>query len=221
MAQQLTDEEQVQVLKNWWKENGASLIAMVVIGAGAYFGWQWWNNYQREYAENAAALYDEMATTMQVAQGGELSDEQRTTAQFLIKQLQDDYAKTQYAVNASFYSAKLAVDSNELDKAAEGLNWVIDNREDDSVTLAKLRLARVYFAQEKYDEALTLVEYQGNDRFTALFADVKGDLLMIKGDEVGAKVAYQKALDNAEQQSNVFKRLLEVKLADLADLEPN
>jgi len=219
VAEYLTDEEELQVLKNWWKENGTSLIAIVVIGAGAYFGWQWWNNYQRDYAEGAAALYDEMSTAIRVPEGGDLSDENRTTAQFLITQLQEDYSKTQYAVNASFYGAKLAVDNDNLDKAAQSLNWIIDNRSDESVILAKLRLARVLFAQEQYDDALALVEYTGNDRFSALFADVKGDLLLVKGDNSGAKAAYQQALDNADDQSSIFRRIVEVKLTDLASID--
>lgn len=219
MAEQLSDEEQLQVLKNWWKENGTSLLAIIVIAAGSYFGWQWWNNYQRDYAEGAAAVYEEMLTTLQVTQDEPLSDEKRSTAEFLISQLQNDYNKTQYAVNASLYGAKLAVENNQLDKAAENLNWIIDQRDDESDTLARLRLARVLFAQEKYTEALALVDYAGNDQFTPLFADIKGDLLVATGDNAAAISAYQQAFESADEQSNNFRRIVEVKLIDLANLE--
>lgn len=221
MADRLTDEEQLQVLKNWWKENGTSLIAVIVIGAGSYFGWQWWKNYERSYAEGAAAIYSEMTSAIEIPVGAELSDESLTTAQFLIAQLQDDYSKTQYAVNASFHGAKLAVDNNDLDKAAESLNWIIDNRDDESAILANLRLARVLFAQEKYSDALSLVDYSGNDQFTALFADVRGDILLAQGEEPLAKAAYEQALEQADQQSPVFRRLVQVKLFDLGHIESN
>jgi len=219
VADHLSDEEQIKVLKNWWKENGTSLLAIIVIAAGGYFGWQWWNNYQRDYAEGAAAVYEEMLNSVQVSPDESLSDEKRSTALFLIAQLQNDYGKTQYAVNASFYGAKLAVENNELDKAADNLNWIIEQRDDESDTLATLRLARVLFAQEKYTDALALVEYTGNDKFTPLFADIKGDLLVATGDTASAISAYQQAFESADEQANNFRRIVEVKLIDLANLE--
>ena len=43
MAELRTEEEQVEALKSWWKENGKSLIMGVVIAVAAVFGWRGWN----------------------------------------------------------------------------------------------------------------------------------------------------------------------------------
>ena len=42
MSDHLTDEEQVEKVKAWLKENGTSIVAGVVIGLGGIFGWQFW-----------------------------------------------------------------------------------------------------------------------------------------------------------------------------------
>ena len=58
MAELRTEEEQVEALKSWWKENGKSLIMGVVIAVAAVFGWRGWNQYQDDFAANASAMYE-------------------------------------------------------------------------------------------------------------------------------------------------------------------
>ena len=38
MSSYLSEEEQVEALKKWWKDNGTSVIAGVVLGFGIIFG---------------------------------------------------------------------------------------------------------------------------------------------------------------------------------------
>ena len=42
MAEHLSDEEQLESFKRWFKENGLSTIVVVVLAAGGYFGWEFW-----------------------------------------------------------------------------------------------------------------------------------------------------------------------------------
>ena len=42
MAELRTEEEQLEAIKRWWKENGTSLIAGVAIAAAGVFGWNAW-----------------------------------------------------------------------------------------------------------------------------------------------------------------------------------
>lgn len=214
MAEHLTDDEQKQLLKSWWKSNGNSLIASIAIVAAAYFGWQWWQNSQKQYAEQAANLYSELTEVLNAAPGEPLSDEKSASAAFLIKQLQDDYASSLYAINASLQGAKLAVDAGDLDKAASQLQWVIAKNDPQINKVAKLRLARVYFAQENYDQALSQAAYSQDDDFSALYAEMRGDILVAQGDEKGAKAAYQQASDKLEENSQ--RRVLDIKLSNLA-----
>jgi len=36
-----TEDEQVEAIKKWWKENGTSLIVGVVLGLSVLFGWRY------------------------------------------------------------------------------------------------------------------------------------------------------------------------------------
>ncbi len=48
-----TDEEQVEALRKWWLENGKSVIAGIVIGFSAIFGWRAWQDHTIVQAEAA------------------------------------------------------------------------------------------------------------------------------------------------------------------------
>ncbi len=215
MAQHLSDDEQLQVLKNWWNENGRQLIIIVALGLAGYFGWQWWMQYQKDYAESAAAVYAELSDTVDAASNGELSEDQQKTAQFLIEQLQKDYGSSLYAVNASLLAAKLAVQQEDLAKAEEELKNALNTKDADLKVVASLRLAKVYFAQEKYDEALKQAAYDQEDAFSSEYAAVRGDVLVAKGEMELARAEYQKALDGLNENSSLQRRLLEIKLSDL------
>jgi predicted negative regulator of RcsB-dependent stress response len=62
-----TEEQQVEVIKNWWKENGTSVIAGTVIGLVGLFGWRYYNEMQQNNQEAASQAYNEM--TAQLAKG--------------------------------------------------------------------------------------------------------------------------------------------------------
>jgi predicted negative regulator of RcsB-dependent stress response len=215
VADHLTDEEQLQQLKNWWKDNGTSLIAAILIGLTAYFGFQWWQNDQRQKAEQASALYTELLQTVEVQAGESLSEEKRSTAQYLTQQLQDEYASSQYAINANFLAAKIAVENQNLDAAETALTWIIDKADKSTIALAELRLARVYIARKKYDEALALLDTEKAASFASLTAELKGDVLTAQKDWAKARTAYQEAIDTLGETSSFRRRLLPIKLANL------
>ena len=57
-----TEDEQVEVLKRWWNENGKSAIFGIVLGLGAIFGWREWQGHVSIQAETASQLYQEALT---------------------------------------------------------------------------------------------------------------------------------------------------------------
>ena len=56
-----TEEQQVEVIKNWWKENGTSVIAGTVIGLVGLFGWRYYTEHQQTTQEAASQAYNEMS----------------------------------------------------------------------------------------------------------------------------------------------------------------
>ncbi|MGL5038363.1 MAG: YfgM family protein, partial [Aeromonas sp.] len=55
-----TEEQQVEVIKDWWKENGTAIIAGTVIGLVGLFGWRYYNQHQQESMEVASRAYGEI-----------------------------------------------------------------------------------------------------------------------------------------------------------------
>lgn len=212
MADHLSDQEQLQVIKNWWKENGRYLIICITVSVSAYLGWQWWTKSQQQYAEQASAIYSELVASI----AEPLSNDKLTTANFLVEQLKNDFSDTAYAVNAALLQAKLEVDKGALDNAVDALNFAIDNGNSDIQVVAIHRLARVYLAQKNTDEALALASYDKDDAFSSKYADLRGDIYSAKGDVVAAIAAYQQALEKITDGDGIQRNLIEIKLADLS-----
>lgn len=213
MAQYQTDEEQLEILKKWWRENGSPLVLMVVLALAAYFGWQWWTQHQKNYSQQASALFQELT---EAVADTELTDEKRATAQFLITQLQNDFGRSFYAASASLISAKLAVKQGDLSKAEGALKKALEHGDQDIEPIATLRLGRIYLAQGNYEEALKMAEYEGeNNSLSALFAILKGDVLKENEQKLAARKAYQQALDIMETENSMQRRMVEIKLLDL------
>ena len=119
MAEHLSDEEQLESFKRWFKENGLSTIVVVVLAAGGYFGWEFWKGYSEKTAQAASVIYQQMMDTALVDPGKRLNDSQKDEIGDLAVQLKKDYSGTQYARYAAMLLARLA---GNTDAAIEMLN---------------------------------------------------------------------------------------------------
>lgn len=218
MAEHLTEEEQLEALKRWWKENGQSTIIGVLLAVSGYLGWTFWQDSQRSSAEAASAIYQDLIDAVSVQPGEELSDEKRTSVNHLADQLKESYSSSLYANNAALFKAKLAVERSELAQAEEELRWVIQNKPSSGIEqVAKLRLSRVLLAQEKYDDAMAQLSGTVSESFESAYAEVRGDILIARGDTQKARAAYQTAMDKLPDSQNVRRPLLQMKLDDLQE----
>ena len=55
-----TEEEQLDAVKRWWKENGQSTIIGLVFGIAIILGWNYWQDHKKVQAEQASALYSQL-----------------------------------------------------------------------------------------------------------------------------------------------------------------
>ena len=216
MSVHLTEEEQLEVLKRWWKDYGKYVVICVLVAVAGYFTWTAWQDQQRAKAETASAVYEDLLRLVDLQPGQTLEDADRATVQHLAKQIKDDDSTSLYAHNAAFFLAKIALAEGDLDKAADELQWVLDNKPELATEhLANLRLARVLLAKGSHDEALALVQNPPAVGFAAEYAEVYGDVLMAKGDAEAARTAYEKALAATTPQEQERLMLLQMKLDDL------
>ena len=50
MADHLQEEEQLEAIQQWWRENRVSVVAAVVLTLGGSFGWSEYQDYSQEQA---------------------------------------------------------------------------------------------------------------------------------------------------------------------------
>ncbi|QFT53875.1 tetratricopeptide repeat protein [Microbulbifer sp. THAF38] len=216
MSEHLTEQEQIETLKRWWAENGRGIVTGVVLALVGYFGYQWWQGDQRAKAEAASDLYQGFIEAVS-ANNSQPDNKQLTTAKTLAEQLKNEYGSRIYASQASLRLAAIAADKNDLEAAQTQLQWVLDNTKEEALELlAKRRLATVIAARGNPDEALKLIEGNVPPAFAALYSETRGDILRQKGDDAGARSAYEQALSELLPEQAGSTQLLRLKVESLA-----
>lgn len=192
MAELRSEDEQIEALKNWWKRNGTSLIAGVVIAASGFFGWNAWQNYQENQAANASLRYQQLLT---LAATPELDESGRAQARELIDDITDNHGRTLYADLAQLIEARLAVSENDLATARAALGDIIDGNARDYVqALARLRLARIQIADGDPESALSVLDSGIPSSLSAQREDIRGDAFNAMERDDEARNAYRQAM---------------------------
>jgi len=214
----LTEEEQIAQLKGWWEENGRSIIIGVVLAVGGYFGWQAWQTQQQQTRDEASLLCEELTQTVVVAPGESLGDDQRMKAASIVEELKSDYGSLLYASDAALLMARVAVEQGALDEAQSHLQWVLDQDRGEAMNLlAALRLAQVQYAQGQLDAALATLDVAEAGSYAAAYAELRGDVLLAKGDTEAARSAYQSALDSLLPEQSSRGDIIEMKLDNVQE----
>jgi predicted negative regulator of RcsB-dependent stress response len=203
----LNDKEQVELVKSWLRENGPWLVAGVVIGAAALWGYNAWQQRKESIAVQASGKYDEIVQALQrkdSARGVTLADE-----------LRRDFSSSPYVDQADLAVARAMVESDKLPQAAERLTRVMNESKDEELRLlARLRLARVQLEQGNADQAAGTLGGAEPGAFAPRFDEARGDILLAKGDKVGALREYAKARGTSIA-GVIDTATLDLKIADL------
>lgn len=199
-----TEEEQVEALKRWWKENGTSIIAGIVIGLGGVFGWQAWGGYQDRVGKEASQSFNQVLIALQ--QGNLESAGKQAEL------LRLEHDGTNYAVFAAFTQARLKLEQGDSAAARSQLEWAMAQADDPSLKeLTQLNLARILLSEGDLDGAAKLADVvQGG--FAGEYAVIRGDIAAQRGDKQQARDAYTQAMTLGVSNRN----LLQMKLDDLA-----
>ena len=60
MDDNLTDQQQAEIVKKWLKDNGMSILLSIALGISGYFGLQFYQKDKLRGYENASRLYAEI-----------------------------------------------------------------------------------------------------------------------------------------------------------------
>jgi predicted negative regulator of RcsB-dependent stress response len=204
-----TDQERVEAIKKWWKENGKAVIVGVVLGIGILAGGRGWMDYQRGQAEQASVRYGELIaaaerndTALAVAQGEHIIDQ---------------YGRTPYGALSGLVIARLKLEEGDAAAARAYLEQVMQSaRQEELRQIARLRLGRLLLGEGDADGALALVAEAGGraEPFRAAYEELRGDALLAKGQVEEARSAYRNALALLAPTAD-RRALLQLKLDDL------
>lgn len=204
-----TEEEQIEAIKNWWKQDALKTIGAIVLAAAGYFGWQYWQGQQLVAEQARSDVYQSLLEIDGQLAANSVDTSLKTTFDKLVVELkaEDDG----YGTYASMLAAKYAAQSGDLDSAATELEWVLASKPESAISdLASLRLARVYYAAEKYDEALATLVFQDTSAWDVESYELQGDIYTALNQIGQAVVAYEKA--NTLSEASFSARYIEMKL---------
>ncbi|TDN41254.1 YfgM family protein [Haemophilus haemolyticus] len=191
MAYSIEEEQEINQLKDWWKENGKTIIVAFILGVGGMFGWRYWQAHQAEQIAQASAQYDALIYSTQ-------QDEQAKKAN--IEQFVQANSKTAYAVFALLDEAKKATEKQDFAAAEVNLNQALTQSQDEVLTsIVALRLSAVQFQLGQLDNALTTLNQVKGESFNARKAILTGDIQAVKGDKVAAKNSFEQAQQSGSQ----------------------
>jgi predicted negative regulator of RcsB-dependent stress response len=207
-----TEEEQVEALKQWWKDNGKSLVLTIALSVGAVLSWNAYQDYQLQQAEAASGYFQRLLNN---APAGLLSDKDIANIRHNSELLKTEFGSSVYAQFAGLMVARVEVQVGDLAAAAAELEWILEQQGDaETAAIAAIRLAKVLAAQGMFDQAMVLL-VDADDAWQLGRLEARGDLLVEQGQLGAARDAYSEALDLAAS-SGANKPLLSLKLDNLA-----
>ena len=118
MDEYLSEKEQVEKLKQWWKENGRWVVAGAVLGGAALLGWYKWQDYKEVRADAGSDMYVALLTA--------LDESESTIAMELGQQLMNEYSDTPYAAQSALAMARFHLSQAEPARSEELLQYVFD-----------------------------------------------------------------------------------------------
>jgi predicted negative regulator of RcsB-dependent stress response len=200
-------QDELDKLKEWWKNYGNALIIGVLIGVALLFGSKYWRQHQERQRQIASAVYEDV----QQAFRDKNVDKARAGGAQLVR----DYASTPYAGMAALLLARQYLEVGDRAQARQQLEWAVANATHaPSQHAARLRLARLLADGEDFTGALVLTEVKDKSGFESEYLELKGDMLVALGRRNEARAAYREAMKGA-REATAYNAVLRIKLEDL------
>lgn len=186
MDDYLSESEQIEQVKAWLRANVPWILAGIAVGGLAIGGWRWWQAHTNQLDLAASAEYQQVLAAFNAGD--------KTRALALVTSLERDHPGSPYTDQANLAAARVLVETNELERAAEHLTAVERGSHDQGLaTIARLRLARVQIALGRPDEALATLGPPAGGAFAERYHEVRGDAYYAKGAKAAALDEYRAA----------------------------
>lgn len=207
MAEHISEEQQVEDLKKFWRDNGKFIIGGIIIGIAILFAMQAWKQGRHAEAEAASMEYLGLLDSMEQ---GELAVAEQHGGRII-----GQYPDTSYAAFAAMAMARIKLEQGDTVAARAHLKWAVDKAPMKEVkTVAKLRLARLLLNDGEAQQALSLLQSESADA-DSTYHELLGDVHLALGQRDQAAAAYAKAAEKITGPGGGRQELLKMKIDDL------
>jgi len=206
----LSEKEQIDKMRAWWSDYGLYVVGGIVLGAAILFGINYYQTQKVNAEIAASALYDDLT---EYVTGGDLEAAETTAAE-----LDSDYGNSSYAAQSKLAMARLYMDKNRDQDAADALSGIIASDAAEEIKLvARARLARVLLYQNKAQEVVDMLEGQQSEAFGPAYQELLGDAYYALGRVEDAQAAYQSVMLDPLSREVVDQQLVQWKALDLPE----
>jgi len=205
-----SEKEQLEEMRAWWSEYGRVVIAGIVIAIGGLIGYDQYTDSQTASQVAASELFETLVI--------HVADGDLDGAESVADDLANNYTDTSYAAQSRLAMARLYMDQNRDQDAADVLIELLAMGADEGLmTIGRLRLARVLLYQDKPQDVVDLLEGTNVDAFAGLTDELLGDAYTALGHYDEAGDAYRRALADPSPNPTVDRALVQMKLVDLPE----
>ena len=164
----LTEKEQLEKFREWWKEFGNFVIGGIVLGIAIMVGIHQWKS---RTIENQIAASAQFEALMNDVEDGDLE-----AAESVAGAMYDDHGSSIYAAQTRLAMARLYMDKGRDEDAAETLRGMLDSNEDSEIQrVGRLRLAKVLLYQNKPADIIELLQGITDSEFLPRYSELLGD----------------------------------------------
>ncbi len=202
-----SEEEQVEAIKKWWKQNGKAIMTGLIIGLGALSAWRYWQTYTANKETQASIAYQQVMSNA--------ADHKKAAEKASGDKLLHDFPASGYADLAALTLAGLAMEEDDRARATSYLRRVADQGTMAELRdFAQIRLARIELADGKPGAALKRLDGITNGDTLMSWLELRGDVLLALKRHAETRNSYLQALTLASA-SGASQALLQLKLDDL------
>jgi predicted negative regulator of RcsB-dependent stress response len=204
-----TEEEQVEALQRWWKENSTATIVGLVMGIVIILGWNYWRDHKKDQVTQASAAYAQLLKAV--------DDDKKDSAEKLAQRVQEQFKSTEYAAYSGLIQAKLKSQQGDFAAAKQILKAIATGSNKQLSNIARIRLVRLMLATGEYEQGLQVineVDAKEATSYSANYDELVGDLYVALDRLDEARTSYQNAMRNGQQSP-----LLQLKIDDLTAQE--
>lgn len=185
MSYHSTSEEQFGEIKEFLQKTWKIIVAVLVIGLIAIYGWRYWQSHKAQTLLDASDRYEQLIA--------KLEQDKSAINDLVTFAAQENSVYGVFAdLRAAQYYAEKAADFNQ---ALARLNEAAKKTQDTSLLpIIQLRIARVQTERADYDNALASLAKVTDSSWSASVADIKGDILVKQARYADAIATYEAAL---------------------------